>query len=80
MIFVHSFAGLWKLCDAARRMNDGVLHAASLSVCHVSFSHWRSRLASLAVTGQTQVRFLVVTLLSVLTIEIASSDDPDTFL
>ena len=34
----------------------------------LSFSHWRSRLASLAVTGQTQVRFLVVRVLSVLTI------------
>ena len=39
-----------------------------LSWVWLSFSHWRSRLASLAVTGQTQVRFLVVTVLSVLTI------------
>ena len=51
-----------------------------LSWVWLSFSHWRSRLASLAVTGQTQVRFLVVTVLSVLTIEFASRYDRDTFL
>ena len=43
----------------------------------LSFSHWRSRLASLAVIGQTQVRFLVVTVLSVQTIEFASRYDRD---
>ena len=50
-----------------------------LSWVWLSFSHWRSRLASLAVTGQTQVRFLVVTVLSVLTIEFASRHDQDAF-